>query len=471
MLAGPLAELGVGTAIAYRLYKTLYDNDAEKTGALIKFYRKIYYIIALVVLVIGLSILPFLKYFIGDYSSLPADINVYLLYLIFLVQSVASYLFSYKTVLFTSDQKNYVISFTTVINTVVVYSLQLAVLYLTENYLYTLITSVVVNVVSNIVVSIYAQHKYKEVFASKMRLDKLEKKEIYKETGALLCHRIGGTVVTSTDNILISSFIGVAILGAYSNYALIITALVALLSQFISAIGASVGNLHVADRGREEEIYLNLQFFNLFVVGICAVCFFVLVEPFITVAFGESLTLGVSVALVASANFYLSNGRLINNLFISNCGLFMKDKFRPLIEALVNLVASIVLVQFLGIVGILAGTIIGVLSTVWWREPYLLYKYEFKKSQKEYWKMQALFFIVSILTGVASFFVCSLLPNVWWGVVLKFAICISLSFVLFFVATCWTKQSRYFVGIIKKFSNNIREKLSTNGNGNNEQGL
>ncbi len=446
-----LAELGISVAISYRLYGSMHNQDSARTGALIKFYKKIYYCIAAIVLVVGLGVMPFLKFFIKDYSSIPVDTNIYLLYLIFLVQSVFSYLFSYRLMLFNSDQRNYITNIASIITTFALYSLQILVLYLTKNYLYTLIVSISVNLLSNVIMSAYAKKRYKEIFSSKENIDSAEKKEIFKETGALLCHRIGGKVVTSTDNILISSFVGIAILGAYSNYSLIVTSLVALLGQFLGAIGASIGNLHVADKQREEDVFLRLVFFNLFIVSFCAICFFVLIEPFIGVMFGYDLVLNIDVAFICALAFYIGNGRLINDSFISGCGLFVRDKLRPLIEAGINLVVSIILAQFIGIVGILIGTIIGQLCTVYWREPYLLYKYEFKKSQGEYWKLHIRFLLLTFVIGFVCYFICSFIPNNLGLLICKFLICIIVSLLLLLLFNCKSKHCKYFLSLVKNF--------------------
>ena len=444
-----LAELGIGIAISYRLYASMNDKDASRTGALIKFYKNIYYCIAAIVLVVGLAVMPFLKFFIKGYSSLPLDVNIYLLYLIFLIQSVFSYLFSYRLMLFNSDQKNFITNVANIITTFVLYLLQILVLYFTRNYLYTLIVSISVNLISNVLMSIYAKKMYKEIFKSAGKLDSSEKKTIFKETGALLCHRIGGKVVTSTDNILISSFVGIAILGAYSNYSLIITSLIALLGQFLGAIGASIGNLHVADKQREEDVFLKLVFFNLFIVSFCATCFFVLIEPFIGIMFGYDLVLSTDVALICALAFYIGNARLINDSFISGCGLFIRDKFRPLIEAGINLVASIILAQVMGIVGILIGTIIGQLCTVYWREPYLLYKYEFNKSQVNYWKLHLRFLLLTLVIGFICYFICGFIPNSLGFLVCKFLICIIVSLSMLLLFNCKSEYCKYFISLTK----------------------
>jgi len=105
-----LAELGVGTAITYRFYEPISCNDINKVGRLIKYFKKVYFNIAVVVMILGLCLIPFLPFLINDSSAIPERINLRFIFFLFLVQTASTYLYSYKQTLLIADQKQYLVS-------------------------------------------------------------------------------------------------------------------------------------------------------------------------------------------------------------------------------------------------------------------------------------------------------------------------------------------------------------------------
>ncbi len=454
-----LAELGIGTAIIYRMYKPIKENDVDQVAAIMDFYKKVYRIISLIVLGIGLLMLPFLKFFIKDTSEIPGDINLYIIYSLYLFQSVSSYLFVYKQSLLSADQRGDIVSFIGIILTFFRHAVQIIVLILTRNFTVVLAAGIVAQCVVNYVVSLFVTRRYKEIFSRHIVLDKNIKRQILHDTKIMLCHKIGTTVVFATDSLLLSMFIGVGVLGIYSNYSMIIMAINGLVSQLLSTFVSSIGQLCLGEEvEHQRRIYFNLLFANFWISSFCAVCLFALLNPFITVWQGQDMVLTQTVVLTLCVSSFITINRNITGSFINATGLFAKDFWRPLLEAVINLLASIVLVKFLGLVGIFLGTIISSLSTVFWREPYLLFRNVLKKGLVQYWFKYLLCCIKTIVIGVGLYFLCKLMPNTWGYFFIKFAICIIVPNLIWILTSFWLPEFQYFVHLTKNLLIKLKSK-------------
>lgn len=447
-----LAELGIGSAIVFRMYEPISINDVHKVSCIMEYYKKVYRIIALIVGVIGFSMLPLIKFMIKDLSEVPSDVNIYVVYGLFVFQSLASYFFIYKTSIFSADQKGYIISLGSIITVITSISLRIAVLLITKDFVATLVTGIVVTLLANITLSVIATKKYAFVFKSKDRLDKETKALIKKDTLAMSCHKIGGCIVGSTDNILLSAFVGIGVLGIYSNYSLILVAVGGLLGQIFGSFISSIGNVKIKNGGEHYfETYNNLLYVNLVVVSCVCVALFTLFNPFITVWLGADMLLSEGVVAVMTVSYFFSNLRHINITFTMASGLFKRDKARPIVEAVVNLVASLLLVKFLGVVGIFFGTIISNVSVVFWREPYLLFKKEFKKPKLllKYFAEVFVFLAYAVAMSALMYYVIGLMPNNVGYLILKFLIVGVVPVAGLVALTFWTDEFKFTLGKVK----------------------
>lgn len=403
------ADLGISTAIVYRFYEPISQNDVHKVGQLMNFFKSVYRIIASAILVAGMSLLPFLNFFIKDTSELPLDVNLQLIYILFLLQTLSSYLFVYKQTILSADQKQYITSFIQTIITLMRYILQVSILLLTRNYTWTLAASIILNLTSNIAFSEWIGYKYRDVFSVKESISKVEKQQILDDTKATLCHKIGGTVLNSTDNIILSKCVGIVATGLYSNYSMILSSLSGVLNQVFGSFTSSLGNAHIKQNAEQKYMsYRRLLFANLWITSICTVCLYNLLNDFIIVWVGTDMLLDELTVTVLCIQFFMETARIISLSYTNGCGLFVRDKIRPLIEAAINLVVSVVMANLLGVAGVFIGTIASHCCTVFWREPYLLYKYEFKKSIKEYWEYYG---TAAILTLMMSFLIRKSMTN------------------------------------------------------------
>lgn len=460
-----LAELGIGSAIVFSMYKPIAENDIEKVKTLENLYKKFYMIISLVVGIIGLAITPFIKYLMS--GGVTVDINIYILYLMYLAYTIVGYWSAHKRSLLFAYQRNDVENKIRTICIIGMSIVQIVVLILFKNYYLYFSISILFTLIECILIQVYANKLFPEINGKSQPLDKETKKEISKNVTALGMHKIGGAVVFSTDNILISSFLGLTVLGAYSNYALIITSLISIFSLISNALMASIGNL-IASSTR-EYVYSKFKLINFIFTYLSAfstVCLITLFQPFVAKwTGGGEYMLGLSTVLIICFSFYITRMRAGVGLFKEAAGIFWQDRWRPIIEAIVNLVTSIILVKLIGINGIFIGTIISTLVAPFWWEPLVLYKHYFKRSVKGYFVRYLIDFLIMCASCVITYFVCSFIPDgSIWLLIAKFAVCILLSNILLVLAYLPTKEFKELFAMGKGFLKNMfkkKNKVST----------
>lgn len=446
-----LADLGIGMALPYILYKPLANKDNKKVKVLMDFYKKVYTVIGMVVILIGLSLVPFLGYIIKDSSHIA---NLSLIYCLFVIHSASSYFFVYKRFLIESDQKGYIVSRINLVFSVLLGIVQIAILIMFKNYIFFLLSSIFFIVTQNLWQSHVANKLYP--FLKEKTTEKIGKediKDITKNVSALFIYKIGSVITLGTDNIVIAKFIGLVAVGIYSNYILIVTSLNNVLLQIFNAITSSVGNLVVTtDDKRSEAVYKNLNFFNFWLYSLCSVCLLVLINPFIFLWIGTKYLLDVVIIVLLVLNFYIAGMQAITASFRTAYGLFWIAKYRPLVMVIINIVASIILVQYMGIAGVVAGTILSRVLTTAWLDPYVVYKYGFKTSPKSYYKTYIYYFMTFIAASAIIYYLVSLVfinSLVMWLVT---AIVVFLIYNLIFILIYRkTNEFHYFYDKIKSY--------------------
>lgn len=451
-----LAELGIGSAIVFAMYKPIAENDLEKVKALQNLYKKFYLSIALFVLVIGGVLTPFIKAFIKN--DVTVDINVYILFVMYLFNAVVGYFSAHKRSLLLAYQRNDLEKKVSAVCIFAMTLLQIAVLLLFRNYYAYFAVNIVFTILECVIIHVVANKKFPEINGKGSVLDVQTKKDITKNVAALSMHKIGSAVVFSTDNILLSSFFGVVILGAYSNYALIITSITSIFNLLKTALTGSVGNLIAnCDNVYTYQRYKNINFIFSFLTAFCTVCLLVLLQPFIRAWTGGGVyLLDFSTVVILCVSFYLSNMRTTTSIFRDAAGLFWQDRWKPIIESVVNLGASIGLAYLMGINGVFLGTIISTVIAPLWVEPLVLYKNYFKKSLWLYFRRFLLDAVITIIAGGCTFAVCCLIPDGGiWLLIARFATCGCLALGLLTLCYCWTPEFRATMAIAKSFLQNL----------------
>ena len=242
------------------------------------------------------------------------------------------------------------------------------------------------------------------------RLLKEETKEIKKNVFAMVFHKVGGIVVNSTDNIIISKFVSLSAVGLYSNYYLITNALNIVIGQVFTSMVASIGNLGAKENKEKlKNIFNKVFFLNFWIFGFSAICLYILFNDFISLWLGAEYLLPESVMLVIVVSFCIEGMRKSVLDFRDALGVFWYDRYKPIFEVIINLIASIILVQKIGLAGVFVGTIISTLMTSFWVEPYVLYKYGFKMKLRDYFKQYLKYTIVTLLVAILTVFIINTL--------------------------------------------------------------
>lgn len=446
-----LADLGIGIAIPYSLYKPLAKKDEHKINVLMNFYKKVYTIIGIAVLLIGLSLTPFLGLIIKD---IPKNVpHLSLIYILFVIHSASSYFFVYKKFLIDSDQKGYITSRIIFTFSTLLSIIQIILLVTTKNYILFLLSSIILVIIQNIYISSKANKLYP--FIKNKTDEKLEKEDmegIKKNVSSLFIYKVGTVIMNGTDNIIISKFIGLIIVGFYSNYVLIINSITTVLNQIFNAITSSIGNLVVTtNKKRSKEVYDNLNFANFWLYALFGVCIIVLINPFINIWIGKKYVMGFSIVFLLVLNFYVLGMQSVTNSFRNAYGLFWIAKYRPIIMVIINIVISVVLVQFIGIEGVLIGTLVSRLVTTAWLDPYIVHKYGFEISPKSYYidylKYLVIFIAISI---ILNYFVSMVaINNIFILILIAILVVISVNVILVLLFFK-TSEFNYFYDKIKK---------------------
>ena len=392
------AELGIGTAMNYSLYKPVANNDIEKIKSLMKLYKQAYYWVALVVFITGLSIIPFLKYIIKDTGNIkPYDLNVY--YLIFLFNTVSTYFISYKYSLVNADQKSYLQTNIKTIVMLITTVLQIIVLVIFKSFLFFLVVEAIIELIQKLFVSKYLNSRYPYLLDKDIKiLTKEEIKPIKNNIKALIYHKIGEMSVHQTDNILISSFINITTVGLISNYVLIITSVTSLFNIIFNSLISGFGNLIVTESIEKQFFLFKVyRFIGFWLYGFASIAFIVLLGPFIELWGGKEMVIVNSALYLIIIDYYVKGHRIVVNNFKTAAGIFDADKYISLIQAVVNLVVSIFMVRKIGLPGIYVGTVMqGLIST--FTRPVIIYKKVFKISSKGYYKDSVRYLSILLLT-------------------------------------------------------------------------
>ena len=394
-----IMELGVGPAIVYCLYKPLAEGDRSQVIALMQLFRRLYCLIGCGIMAIGCGISFFLPFFLKETADIP---DLQLIFILFVTNSAVSYFFSYKRSLIIADQKRYIATIYRYAAYVFLNLTQCLALLLTGSYILYLSLQLFFTVLENLLVSQKADKLYPYLKENLRESLKPETgRQISKNVRAMFFHKIGGIFVNSTDNLIISKFIGIGTVGLFSNYELVLSALSKIIYQIFEAVTASIGNMGVTETTeRSEKIFYVLLFVNSWIFGVTSICLWSLFNSFIHLSFGQDMLLDQAVVGVIVVKYYLSGMRKTVLTYRDAYGLYWQDRYKPLLEIAVNLIASLVLVMRMGISGVFLGTIISTLTTCFWVEPYVLFRYVFHKKPKQYFKLVVEYGVVTLLVGV-----------------------------------------------------------------------
>lgn len=454
-----LAELGISSAISYALYKPLAYKDNSKIASLMKFYANAYRIIGCVIAAVGLSLVPFLNKIVADPGSIKEDIRI--VYLFFLMNTVLSYFYSYKTTLITADQKSYLISTISYIVLFFQTIIQIIILFLTKNYLLYLICQSIGTLITNILLAKAADKYYpiiKQKSVKKLSLE--DKRSLFSNIKALMIIKISGVLVNSTDNIIISATKGLGLIstGIASNYTLLTTTLSSVINQIFTGITASVGNVNaVSDSAGKKTIFNVINLMNFWLYGWSSLGFLFLANDIILILFGEKYILSSNVVFILAVNYYTVGMQNAIWTYKNTLGLFNYGKYLVLITGLINIILSVNLGKIYGLFGIFFATFLSRLFTNLWYDPYSVFKYGLNESVNQYIKKYMLYLLIIfidylLIRGILS--ICYVNNGFMINFSLKLLLCVFVPNIVNHLFFYKTEEYRY---ILSKFKFLIRK--------------
>lgn len=449
-----IVELGVGTAIVFSLYKPFANNDYSKVRAYLKFYRNFYLRAGLFILISGLIITPFLSFFIEN-----KDINMYLVqtgFILYLLNSFISYLFSSRLCVLTVAQEGYKLSLATTISKLITFIIQFIILKIYPSFILFIAAQLIVNFVYYIIINIYTVNRYSWLNDGDESLEVSERSRLIKSVKAMFMHKIGSLFVFSTDNLVISKFIGLSQLGYYLNYHLIINAAQNLIGSAQHGITASVGNLLIEkDPKYACEVHKKIFFLNFWISSFVSISLYNTLNQFICLWIGEkylidSLTYSI---IIINCYFYLMRQSI--ERFKEASGNYVQDRYAPLAESIINLICSLILVQHLGLAGVFIGTLISNLTVLFWVQPYIVYKYVFEAKLIDYILMYIKYTLIGLTVLLITIPITNLFKFEYNAIsfiincLLNIIIINGIYLILFFKKS----EFQYFFKIVKKNNN------------------
>lgn len=454
-----MAELGFAGAVAFSMYKPVAEEDTEKICALLAFYRKLYYGVGSIVMIIGIALIPYLNYLVrGD---CPADVNLQILYVIYLVDTAASYfLFSYKNVILNVYQRIDIVSNISTVLHICVYGVQIIILVFFREYYVYIIFEIVYTIINNIMVARYVSKMFPQ-YRSVGKLSKAETKSIIKNVYGMMLFKICSVTRNSLDNIFISAFIGLKAVAIYGNYYYIFSAVANVQAVIMDSIKGAIGNKIAIDTPeKNHHDMLVFMFIYAWFSGWCSVCMLCLYQPFIRLWVGEAMVLDTPTMVMFCFYFYVTSMGAIRFLYHQSAGLFWQWRYWTVAEALVNVIGNYILVQVWGLFGVVSATVISLLTVDFIFSTFIVYKFYFRNNKIWiYFRDHLVYLTTTTLVGGVTYFICGLTPDE--GIIaifLRLAICIAIPNCLFLLAYCKLPVFKDAVGIGKRVMKYVTKK-------------
>ena len=452
-----VAELGVGTAISYCMYKPIVEGNTEEVSALYRLFTRLYLVIGGIILVGGCVLMPFLPYLVGDYQSV--DFNLYITFGIMLVATVLTYAYSSKTSLINAYKNNYVTTTITSVAQIVQYVLQIVVVILTRSFEAFLVCYVICALLQWIMTEIYARKKYMPVLKGSGSVSADTKKSIVRNVKGMFMHKAGSALVNASDSIIISAFIGSEILGKYSNYTIIMTNMTSVITLFFTPLTAIIGHLCVRDDREEIQRYFNFFYaFNFMLAVVFFLGYYGIIDNLVTIFFEDpadpqGLVMDKSVSIIVTINYLLQFMRQATLLFRDATGTFYYDRWKPVIEGVLNVALSIGFAYLFGrafgeeyeLIGIIAATIVTNLAICHTVEPFVLFKYALHASAKKFFIKNYACIAVFGLALLALHFSMQSFENEWVELVVNGFISVGISSVIVIGMFFADKDFRHYV--------------------------
>lgn len=396
------AELGIGGAMTYSMYKPLAEGDTEKLKSIMKLYRKAYFCVGATVIIAGLCISPFLRMIVGETPDIPE--NLYVVYVLFLLDAASSYFFVYKKAIITADQRIYIVNTFHEITGAITVAVQSVILLTTHNYILFMIIQICGTLLDNIWTSHIANKMYPFLKEKAAPMDAEEKKGIFANIRSMALYRFGTAILNGTDNIIISSMFSVSYVGLISNYTMISNVFSLTMSKITTSFLASIGNLNAKESPEKQyEVFVKLVFILTWMFGFISFGMLLFFNNVIELWIGRDYLVDEVTVLALVLSFYVVSVQFATDSYRTTLGLFRRGRYAPVVAAFVNIILSVLLAKVFGLSGVFFATAIVRFFIIGAVDVHLIYKYGFKRRSVEYYLMYLGYFLlitaIYLLTG------------------------------------------------------------------------
>lgn len=429
-----VAELGFGSAMIFSMYKPIAEDDDSSICALLNLYRKTYRIIGIIILLAGVVVVPLLRFFVKD-NDYPCEINIYIVYLVYLLNTVVSYwMYSYKSSIIAAFQRQDVISAIGMITSIITNAMQICVLVLWRNFYFYIVVLLAGTILNNLIVSFYVDRNYPQYKCAGL-VSKDELQTIRKKVAGLAISRVCYVTRNGFDNIFLSAFLGLEVVGIYNlYYNYIFLNVITLLGIVTTAMLAGIGN-SIASETVEKNYadFRKLDFIYMILSGFCVICMFCLYQPFMRAWVGEKSMFSDGVVVLLCVYFYISCMGSVRSLYSDGAGLWWENKHRVIAEMICNIVLNFILGKIFGVYGIIAATCISLFSFGYVGSAIVLFRNYYSGGLKKYFASHFTYAVVTLINCLIVRAVCGLIivDNKWLNLLLRLGVCIIISPVIY----------------------------------------
>ena len=444
-------ELGIGAAISYAFYKPVAQGDDLRIAQLMKLCKYIYRIISVSVLLIGLAFTPFIGYFVKNVPDIKESITK--IYLLYVIKTSLSYLLIYKSTLIIAKQKQYVVTATESAIVLAKTILDVFLLIISKNFMVYLYIEIVSVLITNLLISILANRELNDAVPPKnVKIHRNDFKSLFKNVKDVFIYKINGIVLNSTDSLIISNAIDISTVTYISNYNLIFNAINNIAYQIISALTASVGNLAILKTQKEQQdVFETINLLCFSISSIVITGLWLCTNHFIEIIWGKQYVLSTGIVLLLCANLYITIMYMAVDVFRMANGIFHKGRLRPLVTAILNLIISIIAVRYLGLLGVLLGTVLSRVLTQVWYDPKLVFNIVFQGSVKPYYLKYTIYTFTIILCCICGNFIeNSINANALISLVVGFIFAILINIL---AISIFYKKTTEYAAVIKYLKN------------------
>ncbi len=403
-----ISEVGIATCIGYFLYDPIEKKDYKRINEIVSLFGWLYRIIGSIVLCGGIIVSLFFPLFFA-HEDISLGI-VYFAFCSFLGSNLIGYFINYRRILLDSDQKTYKISIWTSTSSFVKTLIQIFFAYYYKNLYVWVAIEFLFSLISCWILNYVISKEYPWLKSNKNIGKDILKKypEILVKAKQIVIHRLKNFFLSKSDEMLIFAFESLQMVAYYGNYVMIVGKLTALFNGVLVGMNASIGNL-VAEGNKKniKKVFWEFVTFRYWITGCFIIGLAFLINPVITWWLGPQYVLENHIVFLILLNMYIMLTRPSVDLFINAYGLY-GDVWAAYAEGLLNLVITITVGYFYGLIGILLGKIISMLFLVVIWKPYYLYQKGFQEKVSSYWSN----IIIHILTLIGCLLLILLFKHI-----------------------------------------------------------